>query len=200
MNLNLIESRYFKPWIGSKYERHGINGKSVLILGESIYRCNKTSPDRCIELIENNCSGVESHKFYTNIYLACMGPEAPRRCENKRAFWDRVSFINFVDDVVEGGSRHAPDGSSIEKAKRDWKNVLAALEPQLIVVLGRRLWGFLPSPDCESRFAVDGLKWPPRLNIYEVDGKTSKATFMFHPSTGFSSRWWHPVIRRFFEQ
>lgn len=200
MNLNRLESRYFKPWIGSHYGQCGINGKAVLILGESIYRCAKTSPRRCIELIENNCSGAESHKFYTNIYLACMGPDAPRQRENKRAFWDRVSFINYVDDVVEGGSRHAPDGLSIEKAKRDWKNVLAALEPHLIVVLGRRLWGFLPPPDCEGRFAVDGLSWTPPLNIYEVDGKSSKATFMFHPSTGFSSRWWNPVISRFFDQ
>jgi hypothetical protein len=200
LNSNLIETRYFKPWIGPKYGQPGINGKAVLILGESIYRCARTSPGRCIELIENNCSGAESHKFYTNIYLACMGPDAPRHRENKRAFWERVSFINFVDDVVEGGSRHAPGGDSIEKAKRDWKNVLAALEPHLIVVLGRRLWGYLPEPDCESCFAVEGLDWHPTVKIYEVDGKTSKATYMRHPSTCFTSRWWNPVIKSFFEQ
>jgi len=129
-----------------------------------------------------------------------MGPDAPRHRENKRAFWERVSFINFVDDVVEGGSRHAPGGDSIEKAKRDWKNVLAALEPHLIVVLGRRLWGYLPEPDCESSFAVEGLDWHPTVKIYEVDGKTSKATYMRHPSAGFTSRWWNPVIKSFFEQ
>jgi hypothetical protein len=200
LDLSRIESRYFKPWVGSLYEQNGINGKNVLILGESIYRCNKTSKDRCVELIENNCSGDETHKFYTNIYLAFMGPGSPRHVSEKRLFWDKVCFINFVDDVVEKGSRQPPERNSIEKARRDWQNVLLALQPNIVIALGKRLWGYLPSSNCEYSFSVDNDNCLHPVKEYNIEDRIVKATYIYHPSSGFSSYAWNPVLKKFLDQ
>lgn len=192
--MNNFEGRYFKPWVGDNYGR---NGKSILVLGESIYRCPRTSPDRCIELITNNASGTERHKFYTNIFLAFEGPEKARTPEEKSIFWHSVCYINFVDDLVES-SRLSPSRESFDKARDDWQRLLDHFKPDYVVALGKRLWDNLPTGTGQDYIStLDKPNHPVRS--YEHSTGTVKITYVYHPSARFSSGVWHQVINELFD-
>lgn len=127
-----------------------------------------------------------------------MGSDSSRELEYKKRFWNSVAFFNFVDDVVEGGSRHAPHNDSFEKARLDWVNLINVISPSHIVCLGKRLWVNMPKPNSSSTFSVAEMK-PHPIFEYSHSNGTAKATYIYHPSVGFSSKRWHKVISEFLQ-
>ena len=191
--------QYFIPWIGKDYSTGGMFGIPILILGESIYEWagEKLNPDRVVELVRNNATGLETHRFYTNIFSAFT--QKQRTVENKRIFWDSVSLFNYIISPIQGGPQIAPTSQMVKDAKSEFFNRIELLGtiPSCVIVLGKRLWSYLPEqgeqgPDIATE-DIEHETW-----IYNSTcQKQIYLTWIYHPSHGFSSNHWYPIIERF---
>jgi len=191
--------QYFQPWIGKNYSTGGMFEIPILILGESIYEWEdeKLSPDRVVELVRNNATGLETHKFYTNLFLAFT--QKQRTVENKRIFWDSVSHFNYIISPIQGGPRIAPTSQMVKDAKSEFFNRIEMLGtiPSCVIVLGKRLWGYLPEQGEQGPdIVINDMKH--RTLIYNgVCQKQIYLTWIYHPSVGFSSNHWYLIINKF---
>ena len=189
-----------KSWIGKNYHTGGIFELPILILGESVYVWNneKLETSRIIELVSKNSTGSESHKFYTNIFLAFTQKE--RTNENKRFFWDSVAHFNYILTPVNGGPRTPPTPQMINDAKNALIGRINALDtqPTAIVVLGKRLWfNYLPKLGKPGPIIEDGANRHETRIVKTPRNKEILATWIYHPSSSFSSRHWHLILSKF---
>ena len=144
--------RAFDPWIGHRYQTEGLNGASLLILGESQYDTDLAAP--LPGLRERD--GLSTHRivqdwgidrpnaFFTKIIklvsgqLQCMPTQ-----EDKARFWDRVVFYNYVQWWMPG-PRSRPSQEMWQSAQGPFLRVLEECQPQIVLVLGKALAGWLP--------------------------------------------------------
>ena len=104
-----MDNVIFKPWIGSLYNSNGLNGKKILVLGESHY-CGDC--DNCKSFIEKYCSfttwvisnyldykygkvkfarSMNTFTRFTNIFHG-------KYCNKEiiKSFWNSILFYNYV--------------------------------------------------------------------------------------------------------
>jgi len=190
---------YFHSWIGKNYSTGGMFKIPILILGESIYEWEgeKISSDRVVELVRNNATGIESHKFYTNIFSSFTDNE--RNVENKNEFWESVSHFNYIIQPIQGGPRIPPTDEMIKEAQNEFFNRIQALGtiPTCMVVLGKRLWNYYLPEQGEKGPEIEVNDIKHETWIYKCNNKNIFTTWIYHPSSGFSSEYWFPIIRKF---
>jgi hypothetical protein len=186
----------FLPWIGEHYQQRKWNG-SLLILGESHYSVDDEDKYITRSLTSDYCSYKWSHPFWTNIMQVVSGLHHTE--QDRAAFWKTVSFYNYIQESLDK-ARTAPDGQMWDDAKVPFVEVLNALNPDRIIVLGYRLWDWFDFNGKDSGAIVEnGIK----LNLWSVvrsDGGTTLCGCLKHPSSGFSSETWAPVVKRFIEK
>ena len=64
----------FKPWVGENYEKGILQGKKLMILGESHYCANpetEATEDITIKVIEDLLNPLSEHEGYKNTYTKC---------------------------------------------------------------------------------------------------------------------------------
>jgi hypothetical protein len=184
---------YFQPWIGQRYGE-GLDECRTLVLGEAHYEWeeNQTLESQLtIECVQEQINGEWTKQFWTNIAVALLGYRPS--FEEKRQFWDSVAFYNYIQESVGFGPRTRPTRSMWLKARQPFYSVLRQLKPQLVVVLGYGLWGWLPSDGKEGP-SISGA--PQKQTwIYSVGGSEECLAYgVRHPSAGFSGQTWSRYI------
>jgi hypothetical protein len=198
----------FLPWIGSNYGKQTfLAGKRILILGHSHYEWCKFCWDnhiqrekdftcRCIaELVVGKREG-ERHWRIIEYALT----ENSRNKDSRQVFWNGVAYYNYVQEMVglfEGGRPPIPTLKMWADAKVAFPNIISALSPDYIVVLGYTLWDFLPS-DGRGLDPVEEqgkvlLKWE-----YRYGDSCTIALRCRHPAAGFGATW-YPALRKAIE-
>jgi hypothetical protein len=172
----------FMPWIGSKYEAEGFRGLRVLVVAESHYgskRSERTSatPELVKALAQrlkhpDATALLRKHPHFARIVAAVSGAtSASSFTTRQRAeFWERVCYYNFLQEFMPA-ARVTPPAKSWGAGKAAFLDVLAALQPDVVIAFSKRL-GSILEPLCAS------------VPIARVR----------HPSTGFAYARWNPVI------
>ena len=188
-----MKNVYFKPWVGKSY---GKNAVKLLILGESHYAEKKTSQNFTIELTLEYANGELKHRFWTQIMQVISGK--PHQEIDKKEFWGNYAFYNYIQDVVAVSAGVKPTKKMVEAAREPFFEVLLELKPSHVIVLSKRLWESLPNDGVSGesiRIGNDEREtW-----IYTVADHLVKATWLPHPSYGFSASKWHPWVVKFLE-
>jgi hypothetical protein len=108
-------------------------------------------------------------------------------------FWGGIALYNYVQQRVAETAGVPPTPAMFASSKDAFFSVLASLAPKTILVLSKRLWENLPSEGCEGpALVLDGSKretW-----VYPYRGGKAVASWVPHPSYGFSWERWHPWV------
>jgi hypothetical protein len=134
-----IEGVRFQPWVGKNFASRV---PRLLVVGMSHYSWgDKNLPDYWVTnaVILHRISGDVRNKFLTNIIATCIGhlPSDEERVE----FWHSVAFYNYIQEFVGNSPRRAHAYELWARAEPALAQVLRALSPQLILVVGILNWG-----------------------------------------------------------
>ena len=195
-----MENVFFRPWKGNNYEEGGLFQKRILILGTSHYQWDEYIPltkNLTIECVEEQLGGTSTYPFWTKIVAAFLN-RTPS-LQDKRQFWHGVAFYNYVQCNVGLAPRIPPKFEMWVRSEPGFIEVLRALAPECIIVLGYQLWKRLPSIGHEEA-PMDGAKQTETWLYPLDDGREALAYAILHPSSGgFSGAYWHPFIMRAIE-
>ena len=158
----------FEPWIGKHYAA-GIDGKRLLILGESHYHsCEQDKGCQDVVTQEGHhrelTRSVVSY-WKDNPHSSPVSSRTPALFDMAKAeFWERVAFYNYLQSFAGEKARMRPKAEQWDQlaSQRAFQEVLARLRPGRIVVLGKSTWAGLPSspdvlaaiPDAENNLPV----------------------------------------------
>jgi hypothetical protein len=191
----------WEPWVGHDYENNGIDGRRLLIIGESHYvgsrqefaeiRASRTFTQ---EVVERQWT-TASWSYFTKIAKAVTGEEEP----DKRTFWNKVAFYNYVQDIVGTGPRERPTKRLWKEAADILPSVIDELRPHYILATGKGLWNQLPI-DWETAEPLNVRNWETCVGR-TVDGYPFRATYMIHPSSRYCGGGldWAPLVRAFLQ-
>ncbi len=184
------------PWRGENYECPTIFPFRTLILGESNY----TDADKFDEKLVINCIlddiGIADDrdtqgfcKFSTKIRRVIFGRDTKI---TPQEFWSNAAFYNFVQYRVGDKSKKRPTPLMWSDSVKAFSEVVSALRPERILVLGKGNWDNLL-----SNVSHDPIDKTTATII--VNGYSTLAGYIFHPSSGsgFSYQRWQPVAERF---
>ena len=153
----------FEPWVGERYELAELYGLRVLLLGESHY--GKGDEDSFFtRRVVKKWGQEKRHRFFTIIarFILHQGRKGRLTGAERREFWDKVAFYNYVQEIVGRKARIRPTRDMWKRSEQSFFKVLQDLKPDLVVVLGKQLGKKLPA-------SVKGI------TFCKVD----------HPSSGF---------------
>lgn len=169
--------RNLDPWVGSQY-RDGFNGVRVLVLGESHYGVPPEHPEFTSVIIAKYGQTKRSRFFSKTQRLVSLDTKRGYIPSSQRkAFWEKVAFYNFVQEFVSAKSRKRPSEMQWRLGSEPFIQTIKELEPQLIVVLGKELQQHLPRK-------IDGIEY----------------AYVIHPSgKGFSYKKCQPEVAKAFE-
>ncbi len=193
-----MKNVFFKPYVGKKYNKKGFNGVKVLALGDSHYcskkcsDCGQTSRENCsdltIDVVHNylNFKKVEEEsadwmKTFTKFSNVFVGGKLDNDAIIE--FWESIAFYNYVQSSVDK-SRVAPSNQQYEDSESAFNQVLRELNPDIIIVWGKRLWEQLPDigeygAERKINNAIDNLYY------YQVGSKEIPAFCIYHPSSSY---------------
>lgn len=135
------DSVKFHPFVGEKYHdsRYGLR---VLVLGESHYNpigWEEYSPDFTQRVVDD-LAYVPGKLFFSKLTNILLGRRGYPTNEERREAWQHVAFYNFIQEFVGGEARVAPTRAMWAAAQAPLVEVVRQLEPDVIIVLGSRLW------------------------------------------------------------
>lgn len=194
----------FKPWIGEKYLKSGFQGKKVLVLGESHYLDKESHlkfpvnefTRACIgaQIGENLGDGVWTHKYFTRIAATFIN-KLPNQ-KGKKEFWESVIFYNFIQEFLPR-SGMPPTNQMFFDGVIPFQMLLSEYKPDFIFVFSYRLWNYIKDEyDIENlgTYTISGKKRPVMLCDKSNDSKKIFVLPIYHPSRGFSWKFWHQHV------
>lgn len=201
----------FHPWVGTEYASSGLDGKKILILGESFYGpldpVDAANLPSFAEVVVRGYitrpAGLRLFRTVEKLFGRTPGADAAERL----AFWNRVAFGNFIQDVlVDRTSEHRPTEQQWSAARPCFLDLLDALRPDAVLVLGEGVWmslstpHFLNSKPVASAMKSDGSE--PFLYEWTMPaGYKVRATWVNHPTGSFGFRLdkWAPRVQTLLE-
>lgn len=181
----------FLPWCGKNYCK---SYPRLLVLGESHYSDRLEDPNFTQRLTAQYAAGKFNHRFWTQIGQVVTGK--PHWEINRKAFWDSISFYNYVQDITVNAPGYGPPESAFLRSENAFWEVLDLLKPTHLIALGDRLWTHMPEFGNESATAPLGGQ-SRQYGYYIRNWGQVIAVSIKHPSWGFSAQVWHPVVRDF---
>jgi hypothetical protein len=200
MNIN------FEPWAGPG-ANEGIAGKRILILGESHYHDCDTAPE-CREESEGSNRDAR-HREMTRGVVAWW-KEKPHRSPlsyripqlfhmDKAPFWNCVMFYNYLQTFAGPKARVRPSNEQWGDPANAlaFQGVLDDLQPDRILVLGKKTWQNLPSnPSLLARAPLREYAIPVSNDLggtqevdtscywyFAAEGKAALVMPIMHPAT-----------------
>ena len=133
----------FQPWVGKNYHE-GINGKRVLILGESQYSdkskvdCENFTIDLVESYINFAAEGGESKKWMPTWTKYAKIWREYSELKSKSDFWRSVVYYNYCQKFVTK-TRKPPNRENWESGKQAFIDVLEKYKPDVVFGWGMRL-------------------------------------------------------------
>ena len=185
---------FFDPWEGKNYS--GATPK-CLVVGESHYAKQEVSPNFTRDLIREHSQGEFNHKYFTRILQVYTGK--PHLEVDRKTSWDELSFFNYVQSLVGNSPGVGPTKAQFAAARGPFRQVLATLKPQCILVLSKRLWNEISSDGQQGEPLRIGNETRETL-VYPFSGGEAIATWIPHPSYYFSAPMWSPWVKSLLER
>jgi hypothetical protein len=172
----LMMKPFLRPWVGSHYER-GYQGVRLMIMGESHYRDkekNDVPEDASYtrRTITRYCGG-RNFKFFTNVMQLVTGG-TPKDTAARCAFWNAVSFYNYIQRILERNSER--------RTRAMWCEGLAAfvgavkeLRPELVIVFGKSVWDCLPFDSAHMK----GFRG--EMQVLPIGCRAPRIIWVYHP-------------------
>jgi hypothetical protein len=167
-------------WRGNNYVE-----TRLLLLGESAYSWIEggeiihPSERHAVELVEEVIERFPSNRFMNSLSRALASEECPAK-ECLERVWARVAFTNYVSGTVGIGARIEPSAEMWQAARATFPDLLNALRPKNIIVLGKRMWDEMPLTDI---WLTDDVQ------AYKIsDSEIAMCWVLQHPSAGLSWR------------
>ena len=192
----------FLPWIGQNYH-NGINGKKVLVLGESHYCENMADavPTITQDIITDLFDPESEHEAYKNTYTKFIKALAGQdlKFQERENIWNKVAFYNYVQSPLKK-ARVAPTPKEFQDSDIAFFETLEKLQPDYVIVWGKRMYDNLPNKGQRGTDVVLPNEQPLATWTYTLNnGNTVKLLGITHPSAGFSWDWWHTAIMKFID-
>ncbi len=167
------------PWIGPDYQKRGLNGQKVALVGYSHW-ADEDGNDFTEDTVEKIINGTWNISFFTNIrnYFGY---------DNHAEFWPRVVFFNYLPSYVGGADQRYANGSleQIEQARARFLRLLKQYKPDKVIVFTTKGWSQLPETDEEKTGRGTFQLWPDdrkfRWGTFGIDGKLIKVFGLRHP-------------------
>lgn len=209
----VLDKVHFLPWIGKEYQNGGIFGKRILVLGESHY-CGSCTREMCERRFDDcrdftvdvvaNCYLNKQRKYnnwmktFTCFERSLVGKWTDE--ESRLKIWNSVVFYNYLQYALDVPGK-AGESDAYQKAIEPFYQVLDYCKPEIIIVWGKRLWGWVPR---DARWEqCEGVSFDGDVvdnGFYHLsDGNKAKAFPVYHPSRGYAWDFWHKVIKYMIE-
>lgn len=154
------KERFFKPFVGNKYQE-GINGKKILVVGASFY-CNHrecqyfkkcTNAKRKDSKLYDDCC-PEYQKFGKHLhdeptYCILDAPQTYKNfvecisklcgCNTYEESWSRLAFTNYVQFFLPSTGSSFRETRLSDLSERDFKafnETLVELQPDIVIIWG----------------------------------------------------------------
>jgi len=202
-----LERFAFRPWIGVRYDTLGLDGRRLLILGESHYESTpgdvktRTEYKLTWDIIDRAIAG-ESLPFYSKIATAVSGEELTSS-EERSGFWKTVAFYNYVQRLLKTPGER-PSATDLKSGAAPFFDLIRLLSPDAILVTGVTVWNSISDCFPEGARSTEERSDEPS-STYRWEGITSYpilATWTVHPSdfhsrVGFTDPKWRTRVSRF---
>lgn len=210
----MMNNIFFQPFVGKDYWSGGIFGHRILVLGES-HQCDEECSDCGLVSLHPECASYTSRVMgdylnenkprepwmhtYLKFERSLVGHETD--WPERQQIWQSVLFFNFLQ-VTMLKPRQAGTKEQYQQAAKPFYDVIDEYRPEYIIAWGERLWGAMPGDerwtDGET-ISVDG--YDVYTGSYRLTGGgSSRAMPVYHPSGGYSWKYWHKVIKEFLQR
>ena len=139
MTQTTLDRPVFAPWKGERYGQESRFGVGVLVIGESHYGSDHNTIGTVQWFRER------PQRFFTGAAMVLLGVPIGSQLDSRaRAeIWDHVAFYNYFQSFVGDRPRATPEAHQWAEAERPFRWVLNDLQPQVVLVLSKRLRGHL---------------------------------------------------------
>ncbi|ALL15906.1 hypothetical protein PE051_01640 [Enterobacter asburiae] len=134
----------FHPFVGEKYYNSRY-GARVMVLGESHYGDGIDSAPDFTQYVIQEHAVKPGLPFFTKLTNVLRGSVDCPTEEERIETWKHVAFYNYVQEFVGESARIAPTTAMWKASYAPFLEVVRELEPNVIVVLGSRLWDNVPN-------------------------------------------------------
>jgi hypothetical protein len=186
----------FHPWVGNEYGKASRWGIPLLVVSESYYNdWTDTLPHSYTsDLIKAYGFGEKRHAFFTKLMKAFMGAESDDPGA-RHSFWNSIAHSVYIQESVGGVSSQRPTGQMWTGAQSPFLEVVSALKPTAIVIVGRAVWDHLPNViERDSIRSSEGQSLETGQLLGARVGAIHHASYK-----GFSPTKWHPMLIQFLE-
>ena len=159
--------RTIHPFIGSNYNSNGLNGRKILILGESSWHPGDAPADisKHTQNLANDAIGYDNGKGYWNTgrfytrSARIFGFNA-RNYSQRDEFWNSVAYYNFLQ-VILSRPKIKPSPEQWQKGEIPFLETLDELTPDYIISFSQRMWKYLPKEneaDIPNKYGIFAKK------------------------------------------
>lgn len=184
---------YFIPSVGPEYESGLVDGKRVLLLGESHYASDPAAVAlgrRCTTCNFNDywtCDLCPGNRFWGKLQRIATRNIAPTAVESQSA-WKRIAFANFVQEFVGDGPRQRPTPDQWKTGQPALNEIIRRLRPHAVLVLGGETWNHIKEGQASDELPIQTPGRPDRsIWLMPYEGGYAKSTWIYHPATGYDS-------------
>jgi hypothetical protein len=211
----MSEPLFFKPWIGADYERlrtqieagefeHDVWSHPYHVMGESHYGKPEEYDPGLTRLMVERCGHHSSHgkcsAFFGKVLKIVTGQELTTL--EREEHWRKLAFSNFLQDLMPG-PLVPPQEHQWERGRRAFRKQLALTRPEVLLVLGQRLWGNLPRDFGFPAAEMVSMNGQVTIKeawayVYEQQGRKrlTLAVYVIHPSAGGGAFKWRIAAER----
>ncbi|GAA3997537.1 hypothetical protein GCM10022408_05320 [Hymenobacter fastidiosus] len=183
MNNNELELE-FNPWLGLEYNSlPNIIGVKMLLLGESHYSEESQLADFTQNVIRDLAINGRFNYFSKLRTLVSKAIDNPDLSPEQ--FWNAVAFSNYIQDIVGDTPRIAPTEKMWSRAANSLRKILDETKPDVVLVVGKRLWEAMPDEPDGLRFIKRVTGSEEKWWIYSMtDQKEIPIAYIAHPASG----------------
>lgn len=187
-----------KPWVGKNYQQ-GIQGKKIMVLGESHYSDHECDENFTTKIIaEHFLNPADPHEGWKNTYTKFERALAGHKLSQteREELWNSFLFYNYIQEPLTD-PRIKPMAIQYQEGQTPFWEVLEKYKPDGVIVWGERLYNRLPQAGVQGE-DIFGQHWTQETWQYLLsDGHQVSVMPIQHPSGGFSWDLWHETITKF---
>ncbi len=137
----------YPPWVGSQYGS-GENIK-LLVVGKSYFDARYR--DKTIDsFISDLIKGRSKDSFYSTLELVLAEGRhwkkglGGKMSLDRKKFWNGLCFHQFIQAILSDGYT-APGKAMWKEGQEIFKEILLALQPQLVIMAGEEIFNHMPT-------------------------------------------------------
>ena len=181
----------FRPFVGKNYATCGVFKKHIMILGESHYS-DDNNPMLTNNVVRRYLDSNEDHEDWMKTFLKFERSLVGRETSSidRANIWESLVFYNYLQ-VLMDGPREAGQKQQYIDSSSAFFQVLEQLQPDVIIVWGKRLWENIPWEHWTESEPITVEGYNIDNGYYTLsNGHIVKVVSVYHPSAGYDWKWW----------